>query len=213
MSYVIHHCAKGGYVKIKAGNTKGSWATLLKNATKFTTLEKATNFMDNNFPGLYPSNDIVEVKILNVDDLTEVYDVKEYDYSEDEAKDLLEKMISFYGSITEETDKFISLPKYYGNVVKQCDLETLDVLHKIEFTNENVVNGFKRYKQLQDIRLRRRVAKDALEFSSLLVSSGLLACLKKLRTDIDELKEFGETREYRPRILTSMFDDPEEENN
>ena len=81
----------------------------------------------------------------------------------------------------------------------------------MEFTNENVINGFKRYKQMQEVRQRRREAKDALEFASLIISSGLLPCLRKLKTDSADLKEFGETREYKPRVLTSMFDDPEEE--
>ena len=76
---------------------------------------------------------------------------------------------------------FIALPKFYGGVVRDLDMETVDILHKIEFTNENVVNGFRRYKQLQDVRQRRRKAKDALEISSLLLSSGLLASLKTLK--------------------------------
>lgn len=209
MSYVISHLQNGSYVKLKSG--KGSWSTLLKNATKFKTLENATNFIDNNFSGTYPATNVVDVKILNVENLTEEYSIDGAEFTEDTAKQTLEDMISFYDQIVENTNKFLFLPGYFGGIVKQCDMETLDILHKVEFTNENVVNGFKRYKQMQEVRQRRRVAKDSLEFASLIVSSGLLACLKKLKTDIAELKEFGETREYRPRVLTSMFDEIEEE--
>lgn len=209
MSYVISHLQNGSYVKLKSG--KGSWSTLLKNATKFKTLENATNFIDNNFSGTYPATNVVDVKILNVENLAEEYSIDGAEFTEETAKQTLEDMISFYDQIVENTNKFLFLPGYFGNIVKQCDMETLDILHKVEFTNENVVNGFKRYKQMQEVRQRRRVAKDSLEFASLIVSSGLLACLKKLKTDIAELKEFGETREYRPRVLTSMFDEIEEE--
>lgn len=209
MSYVISHLQNGSYVKLKSG--KGSWSTLLKNATKFKTLENATNFIDNNFSGTYPATNVVDVKILNVENLTEEYSIDGIEFTEETAKQTLEDMISFYDQIVENTNKFLFLPGYFGGIVKQCDMETLDILHKVEFTNENVVNGFKRYKQMQEVRQRRRVAKDSLEFASLIVSSGLLACLKKLKTDIAELKEFGETREYRPRVLTSMFDEIEEE--
>lgn len=209
MSYVISHCTSGGYVKCRGG--KGSWSTLLKNATKFITLDKATNFMDNNFSGMFPTVSPTEVKILNTDNLAEEYSGDGSEFTPETAKQALDEMIAFYEQIVENTDKFLFLPGYFGGIVKQCDMETLDILHKMEFTNENVINGFKRYKQMQEVRQRRREAKDALEFASLIVSSGLLPCLRKLKTDIADLKEFGETREYKPRVLTSMFDDPEEE--
>lgn len=209
MAYVISHCQNGGYVRLKSG--KGGWATLLKNATKFQTLDNATNFIDNNFSGIYPTANVSDIKILNMENLAEEYCADGTQFTEETAKQVLEDMIAFYDQIVENTDKFCFLPGYFGGIVKQCDLETLDILHKVEFTNENVVNGFKRYKQMQEVRQRRRVAKDSLEFASLIISSGLLSCLKKLKTDIAELKEFGETREYRPRILTSMFDEVEEE--
>ena len=116
-------------------------------------------------------------------------------------------------TILAETERLVALPQYYGKLVRDLDLETQDVLHKIEFTNENVVSGFKRYKQLQDVRQRRRKAKDSLEFATLILSSGLLTSMKTLREEIDKMKSEMESRKYKPRVLTELFEENEEDNN
>lgn len=123
----------------------------------------------------------------------------------------LESLKIFVDSMLAVSSLFIELPKYYGSVVRELDLETQDILHKIEFTNENVVNGFKRYKQLQDVRRRRREAKDALELVSLLLSSGLLTSLKTLKTEMEKLEKYLTERKYNPRIIPDIFEDMEEQ--
>lgn len=66
-----------------------------------------------------------------------------------------EELKQFLSSTLSSFDKLASLPKYYGSEVQKCDQETLDVLHKIEFCNVSASDGYKLYKQLQEIRVRR----------------------------------------------------------
>lgn len=112
MAYVISHCQNGAYVKLKSG--KGSWATLLKNATKFQTMEKATNFIENNFPGTYPGISPTIIKVLSTDSLAEDYVSEKVEFTEEAAKEVLGEMISFYEKITENTERFLHLPDYFG---------------------------------------------------------------------------------------------------
>ena len=194
-------------MKVKGG--KGTWATILKNATKFQTIEKASNFVEQNFAGMYRSVPVAETKILNMDNLTEEYQNQDIDLNNEKATELLDELRQFFNAVSEETDKFIALPGYFGGQIKHCDMETLDLLHTIELTNENVVAGYKRYKQLQEIRQRRRIAKDSLEVCSLLLSSGLLPALKQIKLGLEEIEKWKETRTYSPRVREGMFDDPE----
>lgn len=206
MSYIIKNNLSGAFAKVKSNDTKGTWATLLKNATKFKTLDDASIFIEQRFSFLYPGFEKANIKIICAENILEEYGVVGEDLNEESAAEMLQEMITFFEDLVKTTDKFISLPGYYGKAVKQCDMETLDILHKIEFTNENVVNGFKLYKQLQDVRLRRRKAKDALEFSVLISSSGLISDLKQIASDIHTLKESEENRKYKPRALPGLFD-------
>lgn len=189
------------------------WATILKNATKFQTIEKATNFSEQNFPGMYKDIPVAETVILSTDNLTQEYQDRNEDLSAEEAISLLGEFQEFYNIVFENTERFKCLPIYFGQQIKRCDLETLDLLHTIELTNENVVAGFRRYKQLQEIRQRRRIAKDALEISSLLLSSGLLPAMKQIKLGLEEIEQWKETRTYSPRIHEGIFDDPEDSEN
>lgn len=211
MPYVIFYPATSKYVK-----HGGTWAVNLKNASKFQSLEKVQNYMTNNFPFVFKGVPVDAVEILDTNNLTQgmmqdfapppTQDFFTVETAAEEMKNLKE----FFDVMLEAASKFVALPSFYGNLVKTLDMETQDILHKIEFTNENVVNGFKRYKQLQDVRQRRREAKDALEMSSLLLSTGLLTSLKSMQVEIVKLERYMDKRDYTPRVLTELFDEQEE---
>ena len=114
---------------------------------------------------------------------------------------------SFLSATLSSFDKLASLPRYYGSEVSKCDQETLDVLHKIEFCNVSASDGYKLYKQLQEIRIRRRNAKDHLEIASLVLSTGLLASMKTLDSEIKAVETNMADRKYKPRVLVGLFDD------
>ena len=48
-------------------------------------------------------------------------------------------------------------------VVKATDKQIVDIEHEAEFNKYNVCDGYKCYKKLHDIRVKRREAKDELE--------------------------------------------------
>lgn len=207
MAFVIVNSINNSYVR--ATPKKNSWTPLLKNATKFMTSEKAHNFLTHNFKSAFPEVAVSDAKVLDVSDIAGDFCPEDIGFTDETARETFLDMMSFFEEAVEKTKRYAALSRYYGGVVKRCDLETLDVLHAIEFTNENVVNGFKRYKQMQTIRQRRREAKDSLEYTSLLISSGLLECMQDIKQCVSELKSFEETREYKPRTAVGIFNDPE----
>ena len=207
MAFVIVNSINNNYVRTTP--KKNSWTPLLKNATKFMTSDKAHNFLTHNFRSTFPDVAESDAKVIDVSDIAGDFCQENICFTDATARETFLDMMSFFEEAAEKTKRYAALSRYYGGVVKRCDLETLDMLHAIEFTNENVVNGFKRYKQMQIIRQRRREAKDSLEYTSLLLSTGLLECMQDLTQCVSELKNFEETREYKPRTAIGLFDDPE----
>lgn len=207
MRYVIFNKEKNNYVKCG-----GSWAASLQKASKFATLEKAENYMRNNFSHEFKAASADEVEIIDISSLiNSVYKDKVIPVSsyldEQSAAVELEKLHNFLSFAYDSAQAFASLPLFYEKMVEKCDLETIDILHKIELVNANVVDGWKLYKQLQEVRRRRREAKDALEFCSLLLTSGLIQSLKAAKTGMAELECEMEKRTYNPRVLKGLFDD------
>lgn len=213
MAYIIHNIKTNLFLK-----NPNIWTPSLRKATKFQSEEKVKNYMTHNFAFTFRDIPTTDVEFLDTNNLSAGLDDQNMPpilITAEEAAQELENLKIFVDSMLSVSPLFIELPKFYGKTVRDLDMETQDILHKIEFTNENVVNGFKRYKQLQDIRKRRREAKDALELSSLLLTSGLLSSLKTLKTEMEKLDEYMKKRKYDPRILTDLFeceeDDTEEQ--
>lgn len=208
MAFVIYHPGKQRFLKYATN----SWVTALKNATHFASAEKLENFMQNNYR--FTCKDVPKEELLFLDtaNLTHGFHTS-VSLTAESAQAEFEWLENTLNMILDETERLVALPQYYGELVRDLDLETQDVLHKIEFTNENVVSGFKRYKQLQDVRQRRRKAKDSLEFATLVLSSGLLTSMKTLREEIDKMKSEMENRKYKPRVLTELFEEDKEDNN
>ena len=209
MAYIIHNLKTNLFLK-----NPNIWTPSLRKATKFQSEEKVNNYMTNKFPHNFRNIPTSDIEILDTNNLSDNLD----DHSDslqiltaETAAQELENLKIFVDSMLTVSSLFMELPRYYGGVVRTLDMETQDILHKIEFTNENVVNGFKRYKQLQDVRIRRREAKDALELVSLFLSSGLLTSLKTLKTEMEKLEKYLTERKYNPRIIPDIFEDMEDQ--
>lgn len=200
MPYVIFNKQNNKYVKHPS-----SWVSRLSGAAKFKTEENAKKFLACPPRALaLPSSD--EIEILSTDNLTDNFNAS-YTFTEETAQQEFEELKQFLSSTLSSFDKLASLPKYYGSEVQKCDQETLDVLHKIEFCNVSASDGYKLYKQLQEIRIRRRNAKDHLEIASLVLSTGLLASMKTLDSEIKAVETNMADRKYKPRVLVGLFDD------
>ena len=94
-------------------------------------------------------------------------------------------------------------------MINQLDLLTQDLLHQIEFKNYNVCDGYKLYKELQEVRLERRRLKDenqvihsAYEFIS--KDKKLISQLGNIQGVMKKIEEGQQNRVYKPRIKTEL---------
>lgn len=190
MPYVIFNKQNNQYIRHPY-----KWVNRLSAATKFKTEENAKKFLACPPRALtLPSPD--DIEILSADNLTSTFNTN-YTFTEETAQQEFEELKQFLSST----------PKFYGSEVQKCDQETLDILHKIEFCNVSASDGYKLYKQLQEIRIRRRDAKDHLEIASLVLSTGLLSSMKALDGEIKSIETNMANRKYKPRVLIGLFDD------
>lgn len=107
---------------------------------------------------------------------------------------------------------FENLPKQIERLekeVKECNLETSDILHLIELDNFNASDGYKHARDLQITRQKRRECKDELE--------SLTELYEKMKTGrpiqhqmvaIDKLtkhrKHVLKSRTYTPRVRSDL---------
>lgn len=201
MAFVIYCIKKQKFVK-----HPNLWSATLKEAAKFNTMEKLQNYMANNFAGNFPDVSTDGLQFLSTDNLSQNYSPF-VTLSDEEARVKFEWLKETIAAVLAESEKLVALPRHYGKQLAQLELETQDILHRIEFTNENVINGFYRYKQLQDVRQRRRKVKDNLEYATLLLTSGFLESVSSLQMNIDKMDKDMAERKYTPRVLNELFDD------
>lgn len=146
-------------------------------------------------------NNEVEEKESSFIDNNEVEDVA---MSSEEAHKRIDNIREGANLIASSTVNFMELLKFWHEEQKRCDQETQDILHKIELSEiTNLVDGWKLMKMLQDVRRRRREAKDNFTFLQTLEEHGLSKMGQKVRACNYNL----EHRTYRPRVLTELFQD------
>lgn len=97
--------------------------------------------MTKNFPFIYKDIPQETLQYLNTDDLTQSF-VSGTTLTDEDAKAVFEWLKTTIPVILAETDKLVSLPRYYGKQLTQLELETQDILHKIEFTNQALILHF-----------------------------------------------------------------------
>lgn len=148
-------------------------------------------------------NDEVEEEESLLIDNNEV-ETKEVAMSSEEAHKRIDNIREGANLIARSTVNFMELLKFWHEEQKKCDQETQDILHKIELDEiPNPVDMWKLMKMLQDVRRRRREAKDNFTFLQTLEECGLSKMGQKVRACNYNL----EHRSYQPRILTELFQD------
>lgn len=147
MGYVVS-VGNGMYLKKGTGSKVTSDKTL---AYQWNTLVKATN-VSYAFSKQFP-----EARVENVESMSDLSQQSEEsffrEYTINEVTDLLKDLSLFLSHRKEE----LSL------VVRATDKQIVDIEHEAEFNKYNVCDGYKCYKKLHDIRVKRREAKDELE--------------------------------------------------
>lgn len=205
MKYCVRCKDTGEFLKLSSGT--GTWGTL-KRACKFNNEEAVKNYMANNFAhSVKPSVPIDQVEILpcTVGGGIEPMVSPEATITEEQASNYLETLPGLVNNLYETGRVMRVLLCYYSNQVRSADLALEDLLHKIEFTNVGVVDGYKLYKAVQSMRLRRRQYKDICTMLNLINQSGVISSLNNLKDSFARFENGLENRKYTPRILDELF--------
>lgn len=205
MKYCVRRIDTGEFLHLSKGFA--SWGQL-KNAHKFNSEEVVNNFMANNFCSAVRnqmSKDQVEILPCTVGAGIEPTVSPEATITEEQASKYLDQLPELMGNLYETGRVIRVLLCYYSNQVRSADLALEDLLHKIEFTNVGVVDGYKLYKAVQSMRLRRRQYKDICAMLNLVNQSGVVSSLINLKNNFDKFENGMESRKYTPRILDELF--------
>lgn len=98
--------------------------------------------------------------------------------------------------------------KELKNEYNHTMLELTDIYHKVELSRFNVVEGYKLCKQLQDCLQRRRRIKNEQEQIDKILSCSFSECANgKLERHFELMRN----RQYKPRVLTELFEEITEE--
>ena len=208
MEYVIRHLRTGQYLSI-AKNCAVLWTDLSK-AHRFSDQQKVKNYMRQNFSGAVKGQtEKADVEVLPCDEHHIPFEVdanaSPVQITEEQANVYLDSLPDMVGQMYETGRIMRVLLAYYSDQVRVADKAQEDMLHKIEFTNVNVVDGFKLYKTLQEIRQRRRQCKDICDMLGTVHKSGIVSSLMNLQRQMDKHQKHLETRVYTPRVLDELF--------
>lgn len=208
MEYVIRHYQTGKYLALVKLKNTALWVDIDK-AHRFSDRQKVDNFMRSNFNGAVRGQiKESEVEILPCDATHQSFALDEVagvELTEEQASVYLDTLPNLVEQMYETGRIMRVLLSYYSNQVRAADKAQEDMLHKIEFSNVNVVDGYKLYKSLQEIRQRRRQCKDICDMLGAVHRSGTVSSLMNLQNEMNKHREYLDTREYKPRILEDLF--------
>lgn len=211
MQYVIRNILTGKYLSLVKLKNEAVWVDLDK-AHRFSDRAKVDNFMRMNFNNAVKGQfGKAEMEILPCDEQSIPFESGgssaniSAEITEEQANKYLDSLPDLIGQMYETGRIVRVLLAYYADQVRVADKAQEDMLHKIEFSNVNVVDGFKLYKALQEIRQRRRQCKDVCDMLGTIHKSGTVSSLMNLQGQMTKYQEHLETRTYSPRILSDLF--------
>lgn len=120
-----------------------------------------------------------------------------------------------FNDMLKQVNTFMTdLPRRIEQVKMQLDYiqgEQSDIEHYMEFVDLNASEGFKAYKQLQDVRKRRRKLKDELEYLNTIEKRMKNALrhqdgINQVVEGIVHTAKNHETRTYKPRVRKDLFE-------
>ena len=109
-------------------------------------------------------------------------------------------------------DNIVKTYECNENVLNRIQAEHQDLLHKIEFVDLDVINGYKIYKQLQELRIRRRILKDEQEsiepiYSYIKKNNSAFMFLNKIQSKCAMMNNVIENSKYNPRSTEIMTEE------
>lgn len=190
--YIINRADTNEYLALKNGSEFKGWSKNIEEATKFTTVDKASNLLSVTFKNKFA--DIID-KLHVIEYGTTIPKI-----SDAQAKEMSEKIDTILTQIADIKSDIPTLIAYYNDQLSHYDLLTQDILHKIELDNVTGIVAVRLVKQLKQARIKRREAKDKLMLLSSVVIGVTMAA-----DNTNKHTKMIETRKYTPRILPELF--------
>lgn len=212
MEYVIYYPQAKKYLRLD-GKVKAIWEDDLRQAHRFSDSQKVNNFMRSNFKsavaGLVNREDVeimsFEVAAQRSDMPTLEPQHNEATLTEAEATQYLDALPEMMAQMYQTGNIMRALMGYYAEQISVADKAQEDLLHKVEFSHANVVDGYRIYKDLQTVRQRRRQCKDICDMLGTVHKSGTISSLINLQNAMKRYQEHIENRTYTPRVLLDLF--------
>lgn len=214
-SYVVKGYGKG-YVAMNPWR----YTQVSAEATSFSKIPAAVSFVRLNLPKMFQEDKFCVVKRLNgaivMTDLA--YDAKAVLKTSgnkivDDVTVLKGKSKMYYKVEQQFEDKKSSLKAFIDSMddsgqlsmdLSQVDKELEDMKHYIEFSYLNAADGYKAFKKMQDLLLKRRAIKDKMNFAQVLDQRKIdKASLQAVLTYLENMGN----RSYEVRADTGLFSD------
>ncbi len=138
---------------------------------------------------------------LNIENKTEVKIENKITFTNEEIESFNYETV--INQITTLSQLIKERTKYLADEVSECDKRLQDIEHEAEFNIYNVVDGYRVYKQMHDVRIQRRKAKDELQILGIMnVTTMNDQSIKNLGKAIKGL----DSRKYTPRSTAENED-------
>lgn len=214
-SYVVKGYGKG-YVAMNPWR----YTQVSAEATSFSKIPAAVSFVRLNLPKMFQEDKFCVVKRISgaivMTDLA--YDAKAVLKTSgnkvvDDVTVLKGKSKMYYKVEQQFEDKKSSLKAFIDSMddsgqlsidLSQVDKELEDMKHYIEFSCLNAADGYKAFKKMQDLLLKRRTIKDKMNFAQVLDQRKIdKASLQAVLTYLENMGN----RSYEVRVDTGLFSD------
>lgn len=185
VKYIVQSC-DGKYYNAK----EKTWLIDSNGATRWKTRDSLITELQA--LGFDPS----QYSIIPMEGLNKA-DVPENIMSSEDAESTYSKLDEAVATFGELND----LLTYYAAEQRRYDEMEQDILHRIEFGSIIGLAGMRLVKQLKDVRIKRREAKDKVQYLLKLQN-----CFKlDIKKESDKFFEAGKKKIYIPRQLPELF--------
>lgn len=164
------------------------WTTNIEKATKFKSLEAAQNMATNNIK-------VAPLEYIDYGNTIPLLTKEEVEAAYEE----LRQAVETFGEVAA---KIPAIMQYYQNVHSEQDKVQEDLLHKFEFMEPNNILFIKFSRMLKNCRLKRREAKDRVDYMTAISQSSITDLLNTHKNH----NKLIETRNYSPRIIPELFE-------
>lgn len=225
MSYIICNELQQQYVGMKSAKGSGPELWYITNdineAYQVSKRKTAYNILNHQLYHNLPYFDTYELAIKDITDIsvekvTEQKPVSTTELNIENKTELKVSNIQFtkdeiesfnYETVINQITTLSQLikerTKYLADEVSECDKRLQDIEHEAEFNIYNVVDGYRVYKRMHDVRIQRRKVKDELQILGIMnVTTMNNQSIKNLRKAIKGL----DSRKYTPRSTTENED-------